>query len=770
MFLSAFYLVGLYVLFLAVFCVPLQAQSLDYFRIQEVRARPLFKKGLYLFNSQHYVASRKFFYDAIRISPFFHLAHLYLGDAYYYSGEWERAAENWDTILGAKNTSSGFAANSRAYFLAQERVRALNQRIGYVDEKSSYTLFHEYKHKAKVATGDRYAFQGASDIAFSKSDQTLYFLSLDARNLSVISQANNRIVRKITGPLFDKLQAPMGLSLSEDSRLYITDYKTDQVRVFAKDGRNLFNFGATGSKPGEFFGPTRILAHGARVFVSDSGNQRVQIFDLLGNYIQEFGPKQLGAEAPKYPTGLAVGGSEAGREILYVADADDGSILSFDLRQGGRFLGRLGSKYLKSPQGLDYADGNLLVSDEKKGVFFYNRSHNTWKKLPPIGQQGTQVAPLLRPSSVKMDLRSNLYISDYATSRFLLLVPLQTRINNLSNRVQKIEATSFPQVAVLLSVRDRLNKPFTSTDKHNFAIYENDNKVFKFKSNNMDLYNKQNFHVSFVKESTTVYTAKLNESLKHNIEPMLSSLRPKDSVAIIRVKKDARLIYHSYAQHSPAELSLNQASPATNSLKRDVLSKATILRLLSAESKAQQPGLSKGLYQAISIASKKLGPRSVFLLVSGKYFPKAFDQYSLKQIEQYAQAQAIPIDVFSYELDANPRNKAKMRDIYKRIAKNTGGRYFRSKLLENTDLPQIAGIQKEADTSPVYRPYVLSEDGGFIVVDFYELLRQRKDKRYLLSYESHLSKSAFQGHYVGLRVHFKYLGTEGIGNSGFFVP
>ena len=52
----------------------------------------------------------------------------------------------------------------------------------------------------------------------------------------------------------------------------------------------LGKFGGTGSIPGKFNGPSGIdKSEDGRIFICDKGNQRIQVFDLSGNFRKNFG-------------------------------------------------------------------------------------------------------------------------------------------------------------------------------------------------------------------------------------------------------------------------------------------------------------------------------------------------------------------------------------------------------------------------------------------------------------------------------------------------
>jgi hypothetical protein len=72
------------------------------------------------------------------------------------------------------------------------------------------------------------------------------------------------------------------LALDSESHLYIIDASFDNFQIFNSKGQLLLFVGNTGKKPGQFFMPNGIfIDHNDRIYISDSFNQRVQIFQYL---------------------------------------------------------------------------------------------------------------------------------------------------------------------------------------------------------------------------------------------------------------------------------------------------------------------------------------------------------------------------------------------------------------------------------------------------------------------------------------------------------
>lgn len=124
--------------------------------------------------------------------------------------------------------------------------------------------------------------------------------------------------------------------IASDSKgnLYALLVPGDKVRKMALDGRVLATWGGRGSRPGKLNRPQDISTdkHG-NVYVADTGNQRVQIFNSDGKLIAWFGPEVL-LGRPFRPG--AVTADDAG--YIYVVNAADFHILKI-ARPGMKYTG-----------------------------------------------------------------------------------------------------------------------------------------------------------------------------------------------------------------------------------------------------------------------------------------------------------------------------------------------------------------------------------------------------------------------------------------------
>ncbi|MCH9017513.1 MAG: 6-bladed beta-propeller [Chloroflexi bacterium] len=120
-------------------------------------------------------------------------------------------------------------------------------------------------------------------------------------------------------------------------------------------------WGGKGEKPGQFNEPTGIALAGNEVFVSDSRNTRIQVFDLEGNFKRLIGEK---GEAPgqlNRPMNLTIAGGE-----LYVAEFFNDRIQVYGLDgEFRRSIGKAGSAggEMSAPGGVAVDADGVLKAD-----------------------------------------------------------------------------------------------------------------------------------------------------------------------------------------------------------------------------------------------------------------------------------------------------------------------------------------------------------------------------------------------------------------------
>ena len=89
------------------------------------------------------------------------------------------------------------------------------------------------------------------------------------------------------GPPFNR---PTGIALSSSGEIYVSDgYGNCRVHKFTPDGTLLFSWGEPGKAPGQFRLPHSVrVDKQERVWIADRENNRIQIFDGQGKFLEQW--------------------------------------------------------------------------------------------------------------------------------------------------------------------------------------------------------------------------------------------------------------------------------------------------------------------------------------------------------------------------------------------------------------------------------------------------------------------------------------------------
>jgi DNA-binding beta-propeller fold protein YncE len=210
----------------------------------------------------------------------------------------------------------------------------------------------------------------------------------DGSNLDPILKfdASGKLVKSFGAGLF---VLPHGLSVDPDGNIWVTDGvgkdgKGHQAIKFSPDGKELMRLGkagVAGSGPDEFNAPSAVLvAPNGDIFVADghggNTNARIVKFAPDGKFIMTWGHKGSAPGEFDIPHALAM--DSRGR--LFVADRNNNRIQIFD--QDGHFLDAW--TQFSRPSGL-YIDRNdtIYVADSESESVAKN--HDGWKRGIRIG-------------------------------------------------------------------------------------------------------------------------------------------------------------------------------------------------------------------------------------------------------------------------------------------------------------------------------------------------------------------------------------------------
>ena len=146
------------------------------------------------------------------------------------------------------------------------------------------------------------------DVVFlaDDSDHTVRKFTLDGQLLQTLGKENQpsdtgyvntrgpnlTTIKQGAGPF----NRPTRLRVAPNGDWYVSDgYGNSRVHRFTGDGDFVESWGEPGSGPGQFNLPHSVWIHtDGRIFVCDRENDRIQIFDLAGNFLDQWASRRPG--------------------------------------------------------------------------------------------------------------------------------------------------------------------------------------------------------------------------------------------------------------------------------------------------------------------------------------------------------------------------------------------------------------------------------------------------------------------------------------------
>jgi sugar lactone lactonase YvrE len=201
--------------------------------------------------------------------------------------------------------------------------------------------------------------------AVAIDDDDRLFVSDGKMHRVLIFNTKHEVENQVSEGLVD----PVGLAIDTTNRfLYVVDTQQDQVIVYDADSLKLLRRIGTGGKnhflttPGDFGAPQGVAVDGdGNVYVTDTLNNRVEIFDADGNFVSEFGKHGDGPGYFARPKGIAVDGDGH----IWVADQMEDRLQVFN--REGQLLTYVGTGHGELPGQFKALTG--IAIDKQNRVF-----------------------------------------------------------------------------------------------------------------------------------------------------------------------------------------------------------------------------------------------------------------------------------------------------------------------------------------------------------------------------------------------------------------
>jgi len=168
-------------------------------------------------------------------------------------------------------------------------------RLFVSDPGLRHILVFDANHKATDVITDGLASPGS--MAIDRENRLLYVSDIQLDQVLVYDADSLKLLRKIgtTGHNHEltsqgDFAKPSGLAVDAEANLYVCDTLNDRVEVFDADGKFISSYGKNGDGPGYFARPKGIAIDGdGHIWVADGMQDRVQVFNQQWQLLIVFG-------------------------------------------------------------------------------------------------------------------------------------------------------------------------------------------------------------------------------------------------------------------------------------------------------------------------------------------------------------------------------------------------------------------------------------------------------------------------------------------------
>lgn len=276
-------------------------------------------------------------------------------------------------------------------------------------------------------------------------DGTIYVSDTFNHRIQVFD-ANGNFLRSIGefGNGEGQFIEPRGLAIDDDGLIYVADTWNARIVKMNQQGEFLATWGsgdqdlgngrwatitegtaeANLANPLGFFGPRGIALDGnGHLFIADTGNKRIVVTTLDGQYVSQFGTAGSGLGSFNEPTGVAI---DRERAMAYVADTWNGRVQAFRiLPDGGVDVIPAFAWPVRGWQANTYEDpsiavgpnGEVLVSVPSARAV--SMTNGQGEALLRWGGSGNDLASLNGPSGMAIDSNGLVYVVDRLDGRVL---------------------------------------------------------------------------------------------------------------------------------------------------------------------------------------------------------------------------------------------------------------------------------------------------------------------------------------------------------------
>lgn len=261
---------------------------------------------------------------------------------------------------------------------------------------------------------------GSLYVSDSENHRILHFAA-DGSLLHAWGQSSAALENLAAG----SFNQPWGITVAPDGTVYVADTWNHRVQRFSAEGEFIEMLGYFGNAeaPQAMWGPRDVAIDAqGRIFITDTGNKRVVVFDQQLGFLAEFGGPEEELGSLDEPVGISIGPDG----LVYVADTWNGRVQVFEEAEPNRFRplrqwtieGWYGESLENKPYLAAGPSGQLCLSDPEGSRVLCFSGEGAF--LLGWGDQG---AGMSLPLGIAFDAQCRLWVADAAENRLLRFDP-----------------------------------------------------------------------------------------------------------------------------------------------------------------------------------------------------------------------------------------------------------------------------------------------------------------------------------------------------------
>jgi len=170
-----------------------------------------------------------------------------------------------------------------------------NDRLFVSDPGLKHVLVFNKEHKAEDVITDGMVEPGG--LAIDTRNRLLYVADVNLDQILVYDADTLKLLRKIgtTGHKHEltspgDFSKPTGVAVDAEGNLFVADTMNNRIEIFDADGQFISTFGKAGDGPGYFARPKGVaIDSDGHVWIADGVQDRVQVFNKEGQLLIAFG-------------------------------------------------------------------------------------------------------------------------------------------------------------------------------------------------------------------------------------------------------------------------------------------------------------------------------------------------------------------------------------------------------------------------------------------------------------------------------------------------